>query len=300
MCYPRIIKREETAARTADTRAEQKRKHFNIMGGFTMNNDEIRTTVCAEIAPLMRVGIHYSLKDHSAIKHISIDHDEAAADIITTLAAIRTGNYKATSHIFSHGNGKLDRSILTQAIIPIASCGKYCDGCYAANACVGAHGRNVSLAWFRWYFIEKYFPDEYFALANYELDHTKATRARLHVSGDFLSADDFERWCDAIRRHPAIQFYTYSKRPTMASAAVPENLNIIDSVPCGRFNFGDDEYIEALKSEIESKYGIDAHICECGGDAEREYNKSHGGRKFCGHACTACFEHKYVLFHIHN
>lgn len=266
-----------------------------------MTTNEIRDAINRELAPLMRVGIHYSLKDHSAIKHISIDHDEAAADIITTLAAIRTGNYKAAPHVFSHGNGKLDRSILTQAIIPIASCGKYCDGCYAANACVGAHGRDVSLAWFRWYFIEKYFPDEYFALVNYELDHTKATRARLHVSGDFLSADDFARWCDAIRRHPAIRFYTYSKIPAFANAVdVPDNLNIIDSVPCGRFNFGDPDYLQALASEIESNYGVSAHVCECGTDAEREYNRTHAGRKYCGAVCTACFDHKYVLFRIHK
>lgn len=244
-------------------------------------------------------------------KQLEISALDIMSAIANTVNAIEN-DIKNAPEIFHAGNGKIDSSVLCQSIAAVLSCGCHCKNCYAANCMTGAHGDNVTLSWYRWYFIEKYLPDIYFLKVRYELSHTKKKTARLHESGDFMDNADAARWLEIMREFPGIRFYTYTKRDfpavaEMKSKAVP-NCNIVNSLPGGNINYGSPEYIAALATAIIAA-GKEVHICACGTAAEKEYNKAHKktkdnpggyGRKYCGGVCKACAYCENVLFYEHK
>lgn len=86
------------------------------------------------------------------------------------------------------------------------------------------------------------------------------------------------------------------------------NCNIVNSLPCGRLNYGTPEYIAALAAAIIAA-GKECHICACGTKTEKEYNAAHkktkdnpsgDNTKYCGHVCKACAYMENVLFYIHK
>lgn len=272
-----------------------------------MTRENMLSIIQADADKLASYDIHYD-KDHAdKVKRIVIDVDVQAADIIETIAHLMSNDYswiKQHRAIFKDGNDKIDKSVACQAIIPILSCGKYCPGCYAANCCVGAHGKAVTLAWYRWYFIEKHYPELYFAQVKYEIEHSKKLNYRLHVSGDFIDIIDFDNWNDSIKLYPAKHFYTYSKVPETRTAGKANNLNIVDSCPMNHINYGDKEYIDKLADTIEKKTGSRPWICKCGTDTEKSFNAPHkaakDGIRYCGGICKHCQTDPYVLFEKHN
>lgn len=149
-------------------------------------------------------------------KQLNISDLDIMLNIAATVTAIEN-DIKTSPEIFHEGNGKIDKSVLCQSIAAVFSCGCHCKGCYAAGCMTGAHGDNVTLSWYRWYFIEKYFPEIYFAKVRYELSHTKKTVVRLHESGDFINNEDAAYWLEIIREFPNIRFYTYTKREFQAA-----------------------------------------------------------------------------------
>lgn len=233
--------------------------------------------------------------------------DVSALDIMNTIAstalAIRD-DIKNAPRVFHAGNGKIDKAVLCQSIIPVISCGCHCPGCYAVNCCVGYQGHNVIISWYRWFFIEKYMPELYFSKVRYELLHTKKRVVRLHESGDFISETDAAAWLEIIRDFPNIRFYTYTKQQFSAVQEMRAlaNCNIVNSLPCKKLNYGTSAYIAALASEIIAS-GAECHICACGTAAEKAYNKAHAktdGKKYCGGACQACAYCENVLFYEHK
>lgn len=237
----------------------------------------------------------------------------SALDIMNAIAATVNAindDIKTAPEIFHAGNGKIDSSVLCQSIAAVLSCGCHCKNCYAANCMTGAHGDNVTLSWYRWYFIEKYFPEVYFKKVRFELARTKKTVVRLHESGDFMSNEDAAQWLAVMKEFSNIRFYTYTKRDFAAVAEMKKlvNCNIVNSLPCGKINYGSPEYIAALAAAIIAA-GKEVHICACGTAAEKEYNKAHkktednpggDGRKYCGGVCKACAYCENVLFYEHK
>lgn len=218
--------------------------------------------------------------------------------------------------ILQDGNGKIDKSVLCQAIFPVFSCPCHCSGCYAVNDCAKkarGQGKQTAEAWYKWYFLELYYPGIYFLQFNRELSRSSKKECRLHVSGDFLNNADVIYYIQAIKSHPEKRFYTYTKRdaardnmPALNELFSLVNVNIVDSLPCGMKNYGDAEYLEKLQRVVKEKTGDTVVICKCGTAAEKEYNKLHNkkaggdGKKYCGGLCKACRDCKFVAFIEHK
>lgn len=242
-------------------------------------------------------------------KKLNISTIDIMTAIANTVNAIQE-NITDAPAIFHAGNGKIDSSVLCQSIIPVISCGMHCKGCYAVNCCTGAHGDNVTLSWYRWYFIEKHFPELYFSLVRYELAHTKKETVRLHESGDFIGESDAAFWLEIMKEFTEIRFYTYTKSNYDAVNEMKKlaNCNIVNSLPCGKINYGNADYIASLAAKIIAS-GKECHICACGTAAEKEYNAAHkrtndnkagDNKKYCGSVCKACAYCENVLFYEHK
>lgn len=256
----------------------------------------------------------FDIKDYKG-DGIIINPDSVIAKIEKAMNDILFNNGKETT-ILQAGNGKIDDDVLCQAIFPVISCPCHCAGCYAVNACTkkfNGIGKQTAEAWYKWYFIEKYYPDTYFMQIDRELSKTKKTESRWHVAGDFMDNTDVEYTIAAFKKHPNIKFYTYTKRdaerdnmPALNILFAMENVNIVDSLPCGMKNYGNEEYLEKLKKLIKEKTGIDPIVCQCGTKTEKDFNTSHkkknggDGHKYCGGCCKACRDNPYILFIEHK
>ena len=248
---------------------------------------------------------------------IIISADSVIVKIEKAITDILYNGGKKTT-ILQDGNGKIDSSVLCQAIFPVITCPCHCAGCYAVNACTkkfNGIGRQTAEAWYKWYFVEKYFRDVYFMQIDRELAATSSNECRWHVSGDFIDNEDVKLCINTFKKYPHIKFYTYTKRdaerdnmPALTTLENMENVNIADSLPGGRKNYGDIEYLEKLAKFLKEKYGVELYVCKCGTETEKEFNKAHAkknggdGQKYCGgkDGCKMCRNHKYIGFIQHK
>lgn len=256
----------------------------------------------------------FDIKDYKG-DGIVIDFISVVNKIEKALADILYNDGKKTN-ILQDGNGKIDSSVLCQAIFPVITCPCHCVGCYAVNACTkkfNGIGKQTAEAWYKWYFIEKYYRKAYFTQVRRELNKSNSTECRWHVSGDFIDNEDCQECRDLYKDYPNIKFYTYTKRdakkdnmPALADIMSLDNVNIVDSLPCGMKNYGTEEYLEKLVKTVFEKTGEKVVICECGTAIEKEYNRIHNkknggdGSKYCGGCCKACRDCKYIAFHEHK
>lgn len=276
-----------------------------MKAGYNMTHKKLKDIVTVDILKLEMFRIHSNVNKPETIKYIKARVDVVVSNVLEwngLIVAGKNGELKKHHTIFQNGNGKIDRSTICQSIIPILSCGHYCKFCYAANTCVnGLYGLNVTETWLTWYEIEKLFPEHYFAQVRYELAHTRKKDVRLHVSGDFIDEHDYNEWLNVVREYPEKRFYTYSKRPYINRDELPENINVVDSCPCGHSkNYGSDEFLETIVSEIKAEYNVSAWVCKCGTEYEKEWNRTHKGRRYCGGECKHCLTDRFVVFHEHN
>lgn len=274
---------------------------------FTLSESEL-TIIWQDVRKV------FDIKDYKG-DGIIIDYESVAAKIEKAMNDILFNNGKKTT-ILQAGNGKIDSSVLCQAIFPVLTCPCHCIGCYAVNACTkkfNGIGRQTAEAWYKWYFIEKYYPAVYFLQVNRELSKTSCTELRVHVSGDFIDNLDVEYWIETLEQFPHIKMYTYTKRdsrrdnmPALEKLESMPNVNIVDSLPGGRKNYGNDEYLKELAQYMQAKHNAIIHVCQCDTNIEKEYNKAHNkknggdGKRYCGGACKACRENKYICFHEHK
>lgn len=258
----------------------------------------------------------FTIKDYKN-DGIVMDAESVIAKIEKAMNDIMHNDGKKTN-ILQDGNGKIDDSVLCQAIFPVFTCPCHCVGCYAVNACTkkfNGIGKQTAEAWYKWMFIEKYYPDVYFMQIDRELSKTDSDECRWHVSGDFIDNNDVNYCIDTFKKYPHIKFYTYTKRdaerdnmPSLTILENMENVNIADSLPGGMKNYGSEEYLEKLANYLWEKHGVKLHVCECGTSVEKEFNKAHSrknggdGQKYCGgkDGCKMCRNHKYIGFHIHK
>lgn len=256
----------------------------------------------------------FDIKDYKG-DGIVINAESVIAKIEKACNDILFNNGKKTE-ILQAGNGKIDDSVLCQAIFPVITCPCHCTGCYAVNACTkkfNGIGKQTAEAWFKWFFIEKYFPNIYFLQVDRELTATNKKECRWHVSGDFIDNNDVVYCIELFQKHSDKKFYTYTKRdsardnmPALPELLALDNVNVVDSLPCGMKNYGNSEYLEKLVKTVFEKTGEKVVICKCGTDTEKAYNKAHNkkvggdGKKYCGGECKACRDCKYIAFIEHK
>lgn len=244
---------------------------------------------------------------------IVMDPESIIAAIEKTVNDIANNNGRKTD-ILKNGNGKIDSSVECQALFPVLTCACHCAGCYAVNSCTkkfNGQGKQTAESWYKFTFIATYYPDIYFAQVDRELAKSKADECRWHVSGDFINNDDIARCIDTFSKYPHIRFYTYTKRnekemPALAQLKALANVNIVDSMPCGMINYGNDEYLANLARKVKLETGKTLVICKCGSETEKSFNKAHDkknggdGKKYCGGCCKACAYCEYVAFKQHK
>ena len=280
--------------------------------------EEKKITLSEDLKRIIREDAErvFDIKDYKG-DGIIIDAESVIAKIEKALTDIVFNNGKKTK-ILQDGNGKIDSSVLCQAIFPVISCPCHCKGCYAVNDCTKkfqGRGKQTAEAWYKWYFIEKYFPKEYFKQVDKELSASSSEECRWHVSGDFIDNEDVIFCINLFKNHADKKFYTYTKRdeerdnmPALAELKKLENFNLVDSLPDGRKNFGDETYLEKLKADVLEKYGETLHVCKCGTEIEKSFNKAHkkenggDGQKYCGgkDGCKLCKMYKYIGFIEHK
>jgi hypothetical protein len=162
-----------------------------------------------------------------------------------------------TEHLkFGKGNAKLDKTIATFSLPAGWTCpgaaqclaradrntGKVADGplqqfrCFAATA--ESAYRNVRESrWHNFDLLKGKTRDEMSELILASLPESE-TIVRIHVSGDFFSADYFGAWLDVAKSRPATKFYAYTKSIPMWKAladSIPANL-ILTASEGGRFD----------------------------------------------------------------
>ena len=244
---------------------------------------------------------------------IVINAESVIDGIEKTACDILYNNGRKTD-ILKNGNGKIDASVECQALFPVFTCKGQCPGCYAVNACTkkfNGIGKQTAESWYKFTFIAKYYPDIYFLQVDRELSKSKANECRWHVSGDFINNEDVIRCIDLFGKYPHIRFYTYTKRdekemPALAQLKALANVNIVDSMPCGMINYGNEEYLANLARQVKAETGKVLVICKCGSETEKAFNKAHDkknggdGKKYCGGFCKACAYCEFVAFKQHK
>jgi len=191
--------------------------------------------------------------------------------------------------LLKKGNQKLDKSILCWSITPVASC----------LNCAQCMKRCYALFPYRMYPKTKLSWDNNFTLAKTgefkqhiidQLSSAKKCKAvRIHVAGDFFTAEYILQWCDIVQQFPALHFYGYSKHfkifpDELAKINNFPNCNIINSITeDDDINFGDADRVAKLVS-----LGYPVCPATAGEDVS------------CGKDCFICLTSDKVCFHVHR
>jgi len=117
----------------------------------------------------------------------------------------------------------------------------------------------------------------------------KATKVRIHESGDFYSDEYIKQWADIIRALPNTKFKCFTKvlKAYDVLKALPNVAVHLSILPGGELNYGSD----ADMDKMAKKY-LGAFICP------KKRAKTHECSTF---SCTECFNklRKHILFTKH-
>jgi len=198
------------------------------------------------------------------------------------------GDFTMAQNILSRGNSKLDKTILCFAISPVVSClncSQCAKKCYARKPYL--RWTNVKSAWDRNFSMAK--DGSFFLALSRQIRASRTCKTvRIHVAGDFFSAEYIEQWSAIVSLFPAVKFYAYTKvwhlfPEQLSKLNNKPNCNIINSiVEDGGVNFGDDKRVEELKN-----FGYS--VCPV-----EKNNKI-----ICGKDCKVCITENKVAFKIH-
>lgn len=88
---------------------------------------------------------------------------------------------------------------------------------------------------------------DFVPVISHEIKRRRIDRVRIHDSGDFYSSEYLDKWIEIMRRHPNVEFYTYTKRVLMLKdydrrGLLPGNFSVVLSVG-GK----EDHYIDTEK-----------------------------------------------------
>lgn len=187
-------------------------------------------------------------------------------------------------HPLDNGNSKLAKGILSFSLLPVITCSQRCAGCYDVRSLRYESVRlkrlvNTILA------ASKHRSRLFEAITKQVTNSRTVSAVRIHVGGDFFSADYTEAWTYTaayLRRTKGVKVYTYTK--TEHSEELRRSgINVVQSqLPDGRFNFAPLTEIKAIAKEY---HGV---ICPA------TLRKVADG--FCGKGCTACQDKSAVFF----
>lgn len=203
-----------------------------------------------------------------------------------------------------NGNKKIGKGVYHWSMLPtnqifsivireieyklMGTCACYCKGCYAMSGRYVMDSVKKSLAVKTWLAYNALDFVERAIMAQIVADKIKIVR--VHVAGDFFSADYVNMWKRIAQANPEVCFWTYTK----VSAAETEfddvaNFNVVKSVIPGKgYNFGHCDYLIGCY-EFLRNLGKSVYICRCGvDDAQHCVN------------CRGCTSHDYVLFLEHG
>ena len=118
-------------------------KGFTVNGKFELSAVD-KMIIAADVEKAAEI------KDYKG-NGIIIDTASVIVKIEKAANDILFNNGKKTT-ILQAGNGKIDDSVLCQAIFPVLSCPCHCSGCYAVNSCAKreqGRGRQTAEAWYK-------------------------------------------------------------------------------------------------------------------------------------------------------
>lgn len=198
------------------------------------------------------------------------------------------GSVIYASRPLTHGNSKLDPSVAIFDMLAGKTCPN-CAQCY--RDCYARDGERRYPATFNRRLINSY--RALFDLPRLEADicaqiaEQGIRTVRIHSSGDFLSPAYSAMWVRIAEKFPRVAFYTYTKSPYAPRGS---RINVVDSLPDGRPNFGEYEEI------IPRAKKFNAPICpyrtrQWCADRGIEHKEIH-----CGAQCRACFTERVVFF----
>lgn len=122
--------------------------------------------------------------------------------------------------LLAQGNGKLGRSICHFDLPAVSTCPGRSSVC--ERACYARRHRfrtRVVQRRLRWCLRQSRRADFVDRMVD-EIRRTGAIVVRIHVSGDFYSADYALRWLEVIQRQPGVRFYFYTRSWRIAAIAV--------------------------------------------------------------------------------
>lgn len=173
-----------------------------------------------------------------------------------------------------------------------ASCPLHCDACYCDFGCFNFpdnKARNflkLILARFHMGWTER-------ALSG-QTKADKAKQIRIHVAGDFFSADYSNMWARIARRFERVTFWAYTKvKSALAAFEGLKNVHVVPSITPVGFNFGTCAELLEMHAEL-TRRGFRVHICACGTPSEKHCASCHHGCKAIGDECD------FVLFIKHS
>jgi len=183
--------------------------------------------------------------------------------------------------LIKKGNLKIDKSVGIFNL-PTSVCGNVCKGCYARKAEV----RFPKVAQARQAYFEASQLDSFVDEMIEQISKSKVKTFRIHESGDFYSTLYVRKWYAIASALPEVKFYGYSKKFNLYNVDelnILANVNIINSMVNGRYNFGSVEYCNDL---VEKEGFV---LCPC----------VKGVKVSCGTDCKLCHDHQKVCFIIH-
>ena len=189
------------------------------------------------------------------------------------------------------GNKKLNENIFSFSLIPVATCGTECKGCYDLRSL-----RYPSVQMKRKYNTWLAINNKTFlknAIINQITKSKKVEFVRIHVGGDFFSLDYVAMWgeiCQTVLAlKPDVKFYTYTKSKFSDEISMG-GINVVESTIKGLgYNFAKKERLDKF---VAKKGNEDYTICP---DTVKETTAN----TKCGVTCTACMTTKKVLFVAH-
>ena len=129
---------------------------------------------------------------------------------------------------------KLGRHVMNVSLVMGRDCGpaaKHCiDDCYAFKAWIWP---SVKKSWTGSSELLRSDPDAYFAAIEGAVSRVRPLMFRIHVSGDFISADHLRRWAELCGNNPQTQFLAFTKsfdHLPNTPAGLPTNLEIVLSM----------------------------------------------------------------------
>lgn len=156
--------------------------------------------------------------------------------------------------MLTRGNKKLDRSVGIFSLPAVTTCPN-CKDCKASCYAKAEEDRWVNCYNLRQQNLALSHTPEFVNLMVNEIIQKRFSIIRIHESGDFYNLEYLEKWVMIAKALPKVRFYGYSKcferyPSTLEVFNSLPNVNIINSItPYGGKNYGDQEYISALRQD---------------------------------------------------